>query len=89
MNEVLNERDLAKQELSELNVKHATVVTQNTRLVEQLRQLEQESFEIQARVRRGIEVERENENISRSVEQWREKEREMGRAIEELKGTLR
>jgi len=36
--------------------------------------LEQESFEIQARLRRGIEVERENENISRSVEAQRERD---------------
>ena len=37
-------------------------------MVEQLRVLEQESFEIQARIRRGIEVERENENMNKSVE---------------------
>lgn len=57
--------------------------------MEQLKALEQESFEIQARIRRGIEVERENENITRSVEQQREKEREQARVIEELKGTVR
>ena len=51
--------------------------------------MEQESFEIQARIRRGIEVERENENITRSVEQQREKEREQARVIEELRGTVR
>jgi len=54
-----------------------------------LKQLEQESFEIQARVRRGIEVERENEHINKSVEQQRDREREMARSIEELKGTVR
>jgi hypothetical protein len=57
--------------------------------MEQLKALEQESFEIQARIRRGIEVERENENITRSVEQQREKEREQARVIEELRGTVR
>jgi hypothetical protein len=51
-----------------LNAKHSAVVAQNARLIEQLKALEQESFEIQARIRRGIEVERENENITRSVE---------------------
>lgn len=34
-------------------------------------------------------MERENENISRNVEQQREKEREQARVIEELRGTLR
>lgn len=52
------------------------MLSQNQKLIEQLRILEQESFEIQARVRRGIEVERENENISKSVSEQREKERE-------------
>ena len=69
-----NERDLAKQEVNELQVKYTTLLTQNERITEQLRVLEQESFEIQARLRRGIEVERENENISRSVETQRERD---------------
>ena len=34
-------------------------------------------------------MERENENISRNVEQQREKEREQARVVEELRGTLR
>lgn len=63
----MNERDLSKAELAELHVKYTTLLTSNERLKDQLRLLEQESFEIQARLRRGIEVERENENISRSV----------------------
>jgi hypothetical protein len=71
---VSNERDLAKQEVNELQVKYTTLLTQNERIKEQLRVLEQESFEIQARLRRGIEVERENENISRSVEAQRERD---------------
>ena len=57
--------------------------------MEQLKALEQERIAIQARIRRGIEVERENENITRSVEQQREKEREQARVIEELRGTVR
>jgi ABC-type lipoprotein export system ATPase subunit len=65
---VQSERDLARDELGQLNAKHSEVVAQNARLIEQLKALEQESFEIQARIRRGIEVERENENITRSVE---------------------
>lgn len=34
-------------------------------------------------------MERENENISKSVEAQREKEREQARLIEELRGTVR
>ena len=54
-----------------------------------MRILEQESFEIQARLRRGIEVERENENISQSLGAQRERELEQARQIEELRGLLR
>lgn len=69
-----NERDLAKQEVAELQVKYTTLLQQNERIKEQLRLLESESFEIQARVRRGVEVERENENISRTVEAQRDRD---------------
>ena len=69
-----NERDLAKQEVAELQVKYTTILQQNERIKEQLRLLESESFEIQARVRRGVEVERENENISRTVEAQRDRD---------------
>ncbi len=44
--DLTNERDLAKDELSQLNTKHSALVAQNARLVEQLKALEQESFEI-------------------------------------------
>jgi flagellar biosynthesis chaperone FliJ len=71
---VSNERDLAKQEVAELQVKYTTILQQNERIKEQLRLLESESFEIQARVRRGVEVERENENISRTVEAQRDRD---------------
>lgn len=69
-----NERDLAKQEVAELQVKYTTLLQQNERIKEQLRLLESESFEIQARIRRGVEVERENENISRTVEAQRDRD---------------
>lgn len=69
-----NERDLAKQEVAELQVKYTTLLQQNERIKDQLRLLESESFEIQARVRRGVEVERENENISRTVEVHRDRD---------------
>ena len=71
-----NERDLAKRDLVELNVKYTSLVHQNQKLIDQLKILEQESFEIQARIRRGIEVERENENITKTVDQYKENERE-------------
>lgn len=89
LTEAQHERDQAKQELAELNVKHSSAIAQNQRLLEQLRIFEQESFEIQARIRRGVEIERENENMAKNVEAQRERERDMARQAEELKGQLR
>lgn len=80
---------MAKGELAELQAKHTTVTTQNAKLLEQLRMFEKETFELEARIRRGIEVERENHNMTRTQEQQREKERELSRSIEELKGVIR
>lgn len=65
------------------------LVSANDKLKVHLTALEQESFEIQARLRRGLEVERENENMTRTAEQWRERERELVRESEELRGLVR
>jgi chromosome segregation ATPase len=68
LRDVTYERDQAKQELAEIQVKHATLTTQNAKLLEQLRMFEKETFELEARIRRGIEVERENHNMTKNVE---------------------
>jgi tetrahydromethanopterin S-methyltransferase subunit B len=57
--------------------------------MEQLRLFEKESFEIQARIKRGFEAERENENIVRTVDEYREKERELNRIVEDLKHLMK
>ena len=41
-----------------------------------MRVFEKETFELEARIRRGIEIERENQNMTRTAEQQRDKERE-------------
>jgi len=50
-----------------------------------LKVFERESFEIQTKIRRGFEVEKENENIAKTVESLRNNERELHRQIEELR----
>ena len=66
-------------------MKYSTLVSQNQKLMEQLRIFEKESYEIQAKIKRGFEVERENENISKAVDTMRDKERELIRQTEDLK----
>ena len=89
VSELQAEAEAARGEKAALEVQYRGVLGHNQRMVEQLKELERDSYEIQSRVRRGIEVERENENIAKSVEQQREKERDMARMIVELKGTIR
>jgi hypothetical protein len=83
--ELTNELEVTKDELNQINLKYNTLVTQNSKLMEQLRIFERESFEIQAKIKRGFEVERENENISKAVDTMRDKERDFVRQIEDLK----
>ena len=58
---------------------------QNGKLVEQLKMFEKESFEIQNRIRKGFEVEKENEHASRAIETLRHQEKELLRQVEDLK----
>jgi len=74
-----NEIDVKKGELEEINSSYNHILSQNTKLVEQLKLFEKESFEIQNKIRRGFEVEKENENYSRNVDTLRNAERELGR----------
>lgn len=57
--------------------------------MEQLRIFEKESYEIQAKIKRGFEVERENENIAKAVDTMRDKERDFIRQIEDLKQIIK
>jgi hypothetical protein len=57
--------------------------------MEQLRIFERESHEIQAKIKRGFEVERENENIGRVMDNLRDKERELTREVEDLKQVIK
>ena len=75
--------------MSDLNAKHTYLLAQNSKLIEQLKIFEKESFEIQNKIRRGFEVERENENITKSVEQYRQIERDFIKQVEDLKSQLR
>ena len=87
--ELTNELEVTKEELTQINLKYNTLVAQNSKLMEQLRIFERESYEIQAKIKRGFEVERENENISKTVDNIRERERELLRQVEDLKQVIK
>jgi hypothetical protein len=50
--------------------------------MQQLSQFEKDSFEIQAKVRRGIDLSKESEKVERNVIELRERERELVRQLE-------
>ena len=83
--ELQNDLDIKKNEISDLNQKYNNLIVQNTKLIETLKVFERESFEIQTKIRRGFEVEKENENIAKTVESLRNNERELHRQIDELR----
>lgn len=75
--ELMNELDIKKGELGEVNAKLNHQIVQNGKLIEQLKMFEKESFEIQNRIRKGFEVEKENEQASKAIEQLRYQEKEL------------
>lgn len=77
--ELQNDLDVARNELGDLNAKQTHLLSQNSKLIEQLKIFEKESFEIQNKIRRGFEVERENENITKTVDQYRQIERDLNK----------
>ena len=87
--ELQNDLDVARNDLNDLNAKHTHLIAQNSKLIEQLKLFEKESFEIQSKIRRGFEVERENENINKSVEQYRQIERDLNKQLDDLRSQIR
>ena len=55
------------------------MVHEKNALMQQLTSFEKDSYEIQVRVQRGLEAERENQEQSKNVEQMRDKERDLQR----------
>jgi len=53
--------------------------------MEQLRIFEKESFEIQTRIRRGFEVEKENETHFKAIDTLRDKERSLQKELDSYK----
>jgi hypothetical protein len=61
--------------MEELVSQNFTLTEQNTVLVEQIRNFEKQSFEIQAKIKRGIEVETENQENDAKISNFKDTER--------------
>ena len=57
-------------------------------LINQLKTFEKESFEIQTKIQRGLEVESENRNHGQAISNLRDQERDLQRQIDSLKQAM-
>ena len=70
---------LSKQDTTDLATNSKQLVAEKNALMHQLSQFEKDSFEIQAKVRRGIDLSKESEKIERTVSEMRDRERDLVR----------
>lgn len=77
-----------KSDNEELTKKNLELTQQTGLLVEQLRNFEQESFEIQTKIKRGLEVENENKNAGKAISNLKDNERDLQRQIDSLNQQL-
>ena len=75
---------LSKQDTLVLATNYKQLVAEKNALMQQLSQFEKDSFEIQTKVRRGIDLSKESEKVERTVSELRERERELVRQLEQL-----
>ena len=75
---------LSKQDTQELAVNYKQLVAEKNTLLQQLSLFEKDSFEIQAKVKRGIELSNQSEQVERTVSEMRDRERDLIRQLEQL-----
>ena len=77
--ELQNDADRSRADYDQLADKNKELTSANARLLEQLRVLEKASFEIEARVKRGLDAETENRAIDGQLAMVKGAEREAQR----------
>ena len=75
--ELETQLQVSKTDTNELSMSYRELVNEKNMLMQQLGHFEKESFEIQARVKRGLDAERESEQKQRTVDEIRDREREL------------
>lgn len=83
-----NDYDRIKSDNDDLTQKNFQLTQQSTVLVEQLRNFEKESFEIQTKIKRGLEVENENKTHGEAISTLKDNERDYARQIDKLNQDL-
>ena len=73
---------MSRKDTEELSQSYQGLVLEKNKLMEQLALFEKDSFEIQARVKRGIEAERDVQVKDQTVEQLKDQKRDVERVLE-------
>lgn len=75
--ELQNDHDLTKTDLQQAQDQNKQLAQQNAVLIEQIRNFEKESFEIQMKVKKGIEAENENKTHGEAISNLKYQERDL------------
>ncbi len=75
---------MSVSDTDDLRKNYKDLCEQKTMLVQQLTMFEQDSFEIQAKVKRGLDAQKLNEKTERTLDQMKERERELTRQLEQM-----
>jgi len=72
-----------RKDTEELSANYKCLVLEKNTLMEQLSLFEKDSFEIQARVKRGLEAERDVQEKGQTVETLKDQKRDIERQLEQ------
>ena len=73
---------MSRKDTQELSESYQKMVQEKNNLMQQLSLFEKDSYEIQARVRRGMEAENEVQVKDQTVEQLKDQKRDVERTLE-------
>ena len=82
--EVTNDKERLQQDLDDLRSQNHKTTEQNSILIEQIKNFEQQSFEIQTKIKRGMEYENENKTHGQAISTMKDRERDLQRQIDQL-----
>lgn len=82
MLELQNDFDRVQFDLDEAQAENTKICQQNMVLIEQIRNFEQESFEIQMRIKKGHDIEHENKSHGEAISSLRDTERDLKRQVD-------
>ena len=81
--ELETQLQMSRKDTEELATNYQKLVQEKNALMQQLTLFEKDSFEIQTRVKRGLEAEREVQNKDQAVEDLKDQKRDVERILEQ------